>query len=441
MVLRDQTASVVGRHRNQRRESPISPGKLPGTTPQTSSFPKDVAYGLESHALAFLFSMPVRDWRTSHGHLDFLQPLYQKVSSDSPLALATSWLAVLMMGTCDKGRPYPLEALFMTKFIKSIQADLRDPISSVKDETLTAVILVTYGEHLRDQRYGSRSTCILHQEGAEALIRKRGVLNFQDSTSLALFDAVRHNAVNLAICGRGKTKNWDLWNLHGDMGQLCDSYTPATELDACGVTMIALANQLESKDFPAGMTLRESLLKLLERLRSWQYRVPSEWLPRPATCSMLRYPSPEVCYLFDHWYLLQLGASHLTKELDMRTNATEIPGLHYLCEMEWIDNIIASEDSLLGRGPNKKDLLSPTEPKQSAYVDDHFPCATAQQCYCAPLGSRLFGQTLDRLDVILSKALEDLTLPTKVALRYREVVSWVRRERATIRQAFPSAES
>jgi len=68
-------------------------------------------------------------------------------SPDSPLTLGTSWLAVLMTGTCERGRPYGLESRLMTRAITSILAVVKDPVNIVKDETLKTVTLIAYGEY------------------------------------------------------------------------------------------------------------------------------------------------------------------------------------------------------------------------------------------------------------------------------------------------------
>ena len=251
--------------------------------------------------------------------------------------------------------------------------------------------------------------------------------------SLAMFDAVRHNAVNLSFSSTRKKKNWDLWNLGEDVGHLCKSYTPAMELDACAVSLVDLESQLESIDLNEGKTLRRNLSRHLDRLQSWQYCLPSEWLPQRAASGVIRYPSPEVCNVFNQWYLLQLVASHLMRDLETRTNITEFRSSHSSCEMEWINNIRYSEPSCLGSECNTTGLA------QTIYVYGVFPCATPQQCLSSPLGSRLFGQTLDRLDQIVSKALRDLILPSDMVLHYHEVLSWARRERRTIRKAFQLA--
>ena len=184
-MLRDQTASVIRRYQQQEtgtNTALIHHGreKAPPAVPSPLNF--TIATSLEDQALAFLFSTlvlrPTSDWRTSHGHLDFLLPFYQRAPPDSPLALATSWLGVLKLGTCTKGKPYASERLLLSRVLSSTLIATADPIQSISDETLETVIILQYGEHARARRYRGSLPSSTYQKGAETLIRKRGMLNF-----------------------------------------------------------------------------------------------------------------------------------------------------------------------------------------------------------------------------------------------------------------------
>lgn len=387
--------------------------------------------------------MSARDLRTSHGHLDFLQPLYLKAPVNSPVAAATTWLAVVLMGTYDKGRPYHLERQLLTKVVENTLVALKDPTLSLKDETLMVVLILSYGEHLRNQRYGRQSSAsIIHQQGAEALIRKRGDLNFRNRTALSLFDAIRHNAVNQAILEVRKPTNWDLWDLDQNTAQLCDSYTPATELDACAVTVETLKRRVKSKALCADSTLRKDVLELTERLRLWPSHAPIDWLPQQGPFGLDEDLAPEVTYLFYQWHLLQVVMSHLTKELDMRTDpATTLQTWDCSTELQCIDKLIKCEDVLLSSCSKESRRFESAEETPAVSLPKRFPRATVEQCHQSPFGSRLVRQTLVKLNSILSKALQELPLPTEVASRYAEVVSWARRESDTIGEAFPLAAS
>lgn len=361
-----------------------------------------------------------KDDRLSHGHLDFLQPRYQDALSESPLALATTWLAFIIMGSHTNERywiHYSERSQLMTRALQGISNAIRDPVDNVKDETLSAVILLAYGEYL----YLQSKECIgkvdarftIHQDGAEALIRRRGLLNFQDTTSIALFDAVRHNAFNLAFAGiRSARKNWDLWTLDDmTVRQLCDSYTPATELDACGVAMLSLKSDLASDDLYLRVNLHRHLVHLLGRLRCWTNAIPNDWL-------IARQQSLEVCYLFNQWHLLQIAVGHLLKELDMKSNGTRFLASDFSDELNCVDSLMASEPLLMDPGMSNAAVSAGTTPlSDSAATNENWQ------------GSRLFKQMTDKFDLIMTDALVTLILPQTVAMCYREVLAWIRKDR------------
>jgi hypothetical protein len=93
--------------------------------------------------MSFFFSTvvpsPTGDWQAIQGRLDFLLPLYLKSFSESALALATSWLSVVMVGTCLKGKPYFSEGDLLSNALESLLFAVADPMKSLKDETLTTI--------------------------------------------------------------------------------------------------------------------------------------------------------------------------------------------------------------------------------------------------------------------------------------------------------------
>lgn len=406
--------------------------------------PRELSYSLESHSIAFLFSasslVQTGDKRASHGHLDFLLPLYRKVTPDHHLAVATSWLAVSAMRIYQGRRPYLFETQLKAKLIRRLLVAVNDPGEITTDETLMALILAGYGEHLLDQTFRLEHICTVHQQGAEALVRKRGWLNFQSQISRAMFNAVRHNAVGVATRDSTSTRNWDLWSIHYYDHQLCDSYSLATELDACGVAMITIKGRLSCKDLAGKSSLQADLSNLLLRLHAWQYHVPNEWVsPQTIRAVAMNYP-PEVCHLYNQWYLLRLEVSHLKKELDASDNIDVALGQDYSCELELIGDIISSEHSLLGRQEANENPKSLSMPEQVGMADTNLPRATIRQCRASPLGSRLLGMALERLEQVTSDVLRSLKLPHAVATRYREVTHWARREQQTLGLAFPATE-
>lgn len=438
IVLRNQTTSVVrrhGSHRNGRKPAASSAQDVSTSHFNKLSLPREIVPGLDTFAFPFLVfgSGLVGDGRTSHGHLDSLKSLYLKPAPMPLFTLTTSWMATLVMSmVCQTGKQQCLdeESRLMAQVIQGIRKAVTDPVSSVSVETLAAVVILGHGEFLRSKLHRSPpsekpASFIVHQAGAEALIRRRGILNFQDSSSVALFDAVRHNAVSIATLEpkESHTLNWDLWDIADDrFRELCDSYTPATELDAFGARMVSLKRRLhhtsvhnESVDL-----LQNDLLVLFKRIKSWQWRIPTDWKPNE-TATELPNRAPNVQYLFNEWYLLKIEANHLLKQFNMKFNYQKFCETEYICEMEWIDTVIASAYPLLGQAPAPHLKISR---KGTTIVRKE--CDTLR-------GPRLFGQSIEKLEIILLNALKSQHLPEMVKSRYMQIVDWVKAEKEPLK--------
>jgi hypothetical protein len=420
-----------GGHRNGRKPATSSTQTANTNRFNKPSLPGEIVSGLETFALSFLVfgSGLVGDGRTSHGHLDSLQSLYQKSAPMPLFTLTTSWMATLVLSmVCKTGKQQCLneESRLMAKVIQSIRKAVTDPVSSVSDETLAAVVILGHGEFLRSKLHISPpsdkpASFMIHQAGAEALIRRRGLLNFQGSSSVALFDAVRHNAVSIATLGQkdSHTLNWDLWDIMDDrFRELCDSYTPATELDACGARIVSLKRRVQNVSVYDKSTdsLNNDLIALFDRVQSWRWRIPADWKSNE-TATEVSNQTPNVQYLFNEWYLLQLEASHLIKQFKTKFNDENLCETEYTREMEWVDTVIASAYPLLGQAPAPHLKIS----RKATPI-------ARKECD-ALRGPRLFGQSIEKLEIILLNALKSLQLPAMVESRYKEILNWVKVER------------
>jgi hypothetical protein len=428
--LRNQTAKTIGRYENKKGSSKnVIMQKKP-------SMPQEITYNVEAYAVNFLFTHALSDWRASHGHLDFLQPLYLKSASSSPLALASNWVAVVMIGIRLKQDRSELESQLLSKVIKNIAKVINDPIERVKDETLQAVLLLSFGEYLRFRQHGMKPTLAVHQTGAEALIRCRGGSNFQSQASIALFIATRHNAINMAMQKIREFINWDMWTATVTLDCMETLKAPGTELDDCGIVFITLQKhlkQLEKRNTDTNQEIKDKALALLERLKLWERQVPSDWLPNTNSVNLIGYSSPEVCYMFNQWYLLQLDLSHLINEIDQSADPMCTASVVDLIafQMDLIAKIVASECSFV--------ICDPTGGQFDHIIlaSNNLSHLSAQQCYDSPFGSQLLGQTLRRLKLSISQAMGTLKLTPTLQLRYEEVLAWATEEEDAIRQAFP----
>ena len=175
LVLRDQTKAV--RRKAQRRKqadedartarsspkrgSPnsdtpsnsVSAGRseLPGVVKKNRTSDDDVPrmfndFPEQQAICAFFldFVLLPRNPDSVRGHLEHLQPLYQKAAPESPLALATSSVALIMSGG-SAVRTADQQQMGRATFGRALQKTstaIRDPVESLKDETLMAVLLL-----------------------------------------------------------------------------------------------------------------------------------------------------------------------------------------------------------------------------------------------------------------------------------------------------------
>ncbi|KIY01308.1 uncharacterized protein Z520_02860 [Fonsecaea multimorphosa CBS 102226] len=354
----------------------------------------------------------------------------------SPLADAVSWLAIYMMGTCSKGKPYALESGLLARVIKSVRQAIADALASLKDETLSAVMLLEFGEYLFGRRHGAAMLPPMsHQRGAEALIRKRGGLNFKDHNALTLLAAVRNNAVNLALDDGKGTVNWDLWSIQADIERLGQSCTPAMQLDAHATSVVALRAEFDRESAllytESVQIMRERLVELLSRLSLWEYQAPKDWTPHKANRFQHCYPSQDIAYLFIQYYLLRFETIQLMQELNARVKTPDRSGHQFNHAKDVVNNIVAAEASLLTKGkPSVKECLE-TCPDRVAGM----PQATIQQCLASTRGARLLGKVLTRLENDLRRALTASEIPKATSTDYSVYLNWVRRERQTITDA------
>lgn len=94
------------------------------------------------------------------GYLECLLPLYQNTRQDSLLSLATSAIALVVGGGQPSTQHYRniSRSYFGKALIKTSRA-IRDPVESIKDETLMSVLLLSFYEVCI---YSSTSVHLLH---------------------------------------------------------------------------------------------------------------------------------------------------------------------------------------------------------------------------------------------------------------------------------------
>lgn len=101
---------------------------------------------------------------SERGYLECLLPLYQNTRHDSLLSLATVAMALAIQGTSPPNKRCRVlsQDYFGKALIKTGKA-IRDPIESLKDETLIAVLLLSFYEVRCSPTVKSSTLISLHQ--------------------------------------------------------------------------------------------------------------------------------------------------------------------------------------------------------------------------------------------------------------------------------------
>ncbi|KAL8684918.1 MAG: hypothetical protein Q9218_008072, partial [Villophora microphyllina] len=179
LVLRDQTELVSRKAQRKRKRQPasnakrtptdnVSPKTADSDSPQPNrklppssaiiattattgySLPKSLHEPPETQAVnAFIsnyVSIPRHPY-SRRGYLDCLLPLYQNTRHDSLLSLAVAAMALAIEGGPPSSQHYrELSRSFFGKALVKTSRAIRDPVESVKDETLMSVLLLSFYE-------------------------------------------------------------------------------------------------------------------------------------------------------------------------------------------------------------------------------------------------------------------------------------------------------
>ncbi|KAL8824221.1 MAG: hypothetical protein Q9170_008222, partial [Blastenia crenularia] len=314
LVLRDETQSVrqkaqrkkkrvtetaalpdtaVTAHESAGRPSnrPFPPSSAIATTAFSGiSIPKSLQEPHEQQAVNAFFSNYIllpRHPYSKRGYLDCLLPLYQTTRHDSLLSLATSAIALCIEGGSPSTRHFRevSRAFFGKALIKTSRA-IRDPVESVKDETLMAVLLLSFYERVLATAEAKQASGV-HDTGAVALVKHRGKANGDSEISARLLLAVQTQVVDHCIqtsAPFGKTSA-DLDSLRPDTFE--NAASRLTSLSAQVSDLMAFANPLlrNRNEFPS----QEQLLHILDyasavetKVSAWPDTVPDDWWWKPS---------------------------------------------------------------------------------------------------------------------------------------------------------------
>ena len=301
-VHRNQNHVVRARVEQQthRRKNPASADVVHDSqslgSPSTSSSPEDTTIALiiwpampknlGTSALDFFFAHYTRERgnRTACGWLEYLPEMYLAVNHDSPLALATTALAVnLVMLWSHQGCDTNEARSFYVKAVSSTKQAIVDPRSNTTDELLMTVFVLQFFDVLC-ARYRNERPSRTHRQGVQALLKHRGLLNFRTTLAkrmvLALRSIIAHQALNMH---NYVDINSEFWKDYKPMPT-----SPEIELVQIEVELANLRSMFtqlrylltgHAPNHKALVPLLEGALAIDARLKQWRASVPQSWHP------------------------------------------------------------------------------------------------------------------------------------------------------------------
>ncbi|KAL8858710.1 MAG: hypothetical protein Q9178_004798 [Gyalolechia marmorata] len=216
------------------------------------------------------------------GFLDCLLPLYQNTRHDSLLSLATTAMALIIeSGSPSTAHYRQLSRSFFGRALVKTGRAIRDPVESIKDETLMAVLLLSFYERVLATSE-AKDISGVHDTGAVALVKHRGKQNGKSEVSARLLLAVQTQVVDHCIQTAspfGKTSA-DLDSLRPDAFENAASRLTSLSARLSDLTAYAYPILKNMKQFPS----KEQLMGVLDhagdveaRLSTWPDTLPDDW--------------------------------------------------------------------------------------------------------------------------------------------------------------------
>ncbi|KAL8765194.1 MAG: hypothetical protein Q9209_007655 [Squamulea sp. 1 TL-2023] len=285
------TAVVAGQSDRQRLDRSFRPSSSHIASPTNSgyflprSLPRSLHDSPEEQAVNGFFQDFVlfpRHPYSKRGFLDCLLPLYQNTRHDSLLSLATTAIALAILGGSPSLAHYrQLAHSYFGKALVKTSRAIRDPVESVKDETLMSVLLLSFYERVLATEEAKNISGV-HDTGAVALVKHRGKENGKSEVSARLLLAVQTQVVEHCIQTSspfGKTSA-DLDSLRPDAFENAASRLTSLSARLSDLTAYAYPILRNMQQFPS----KDQLMGILNyagdveaRLSTWPDSVPFDW--------------------------------------------------------------------------------------------------------------------------------------------------------------------
>ncbi|OAP60251.1 hypothetical protein AYL99_05253 [Fonsecaea erecta] len=218
------------------------------------------------------------------------QPMYLKSSENSPLRLATAAVTVnvAMMWNFRGCDARPARQLF-TKALEATRKAIGDPAQSNKDELLMTILVFDLYDALVLHYVPGPLTYGKHKNGAVALLKHRGHVNYLTEVGQGLTSATRHALINHALSLRTRipAESVQLFTHPSMSGRF------GSQLDVLGIQIADTQNRLWSLRRQDGSVqgsgqrrkafeeIIADVIRIDDLLMAWKRTIPNpDWLPQ-----------------------------------------------------------------------------------------------------------------------------------------------------------------
>lgn len=344
----------------------------------------------EFESLCFFFTNYVNVPRESHTNLflEAILPLYNSVSSDSPLRHATSAVAVAVADFWRTLGPYSGNSRkSWAKAVAATRNAIFDPQLAQSDELLAAIFMLDFYEGLNRRYVNMLEDPDLHQKAAIAIIQARGPENLSTDVSRRLFSALRSKYIFGHLQSR-KAVDVNDELLTSQPAEL--SEFPTSRLDRVMVDLSNLLSDLaeyskQAMSFDAlrldsdGFTdttpaeaLLQQCFQINRVMNEWRETVPDSWQPFRITDPEEIHYSIRAVGLYNG--LCDVYSSHTVAQMMNFWRTMKITTLRLIKHLSWLVGVQFMLEHV------------PTD----AEVDEEIQTLADEICACVPfhLGSR-----------------------------------------------------
>ncbi|KAF2101785.1 hypothetical protein NA57DRAFT_64483 [Rhizodiscina lignyota] len=251
-----------------------------------SSIPAGLEYSVEAAATSFFFRnfvyLPLNSG-SGRGYLEYLIPMYNQASSDSPLQLATHAVALSALGNYPGNSRLKVDARkAYGRALNKINEAIQDPLTAASDHSLMTILMFSLYEAVAstDKQPTAWSN---HVDGAVALAKLRGSDGWKTKESVGLFRAIRMCMLTSAI---QRAKPVDEYP--GPKGWTCDDnfeQNPANRLAIISLDLpnlrryaVDVVSQSPSLNKNAEiMHIMKMAQEVDGRLEHWYLTLPEDW--------------------------------------------------------------------------------------------------------------------------------------------------------------------